>query len=193
MERKELIDLTLAILLATFIFSFPNLRIENFFNYLIIVLISFLPHELAHRYLARKFGYIAFFQIWPQGILIALLTLIASYGLIKFIALGAVMIYPISFRGGFLIEKRISIKENALISLAGPLVNIIICILSLLIYLATKINLLLYIAQVNAWISVFNLLPIFPLDGSKIFVYSYKKWILIFFFSFMLLVLTYIG
>ncbi|MEM5811260.1 MAG: M50 family metallopeptidase [Candidatus Aenigmatarchaeota archaeon] len=191
MERKELIDLTLAILLATFIFSFQ--KIEYFFTYLIIVLISFLPHELAHRYLARKFGYIAFFQIWPPGILIALLALIASSGLIKFIALGAVMIYPISFRGGFLIEKRISIKENALISLAGPLVNIVICILSLLLYLTTKVNFLLYIAQVNAWISVFNLLPIFPLDGSKIFIYSYKKWILIFFLSILLFVSTYIG
>lgn len=192
MERKELIDLTLAILLAAFIFSFP--KIESFFTYLIIVLIAFLPHELAHRYLARKFGYIAFFQIWPQGIFIALLALIASFGLIKFIALGAVMIYPISFRGGFLIEKRISIKENALISLAGPLVNIVICILSLLLYFITKINFLLYITQVNAWISVFNLLPIFPLDGSKIFVYSYKKWILMFFFSFILLFIsTYIG
>ncbi|MCS7123760.1 MAG: peptidase M50 [Candidatus Aenigmarchaeota archaeon] len=185
MNRREIFDIFVAILLITIILTYN--RFDLFLIYLITVLISFLPHEFAHRYLARKLGYIAVFQLWPQGILMSFLTLLATFGAVKFIALGAVVVYPITFKGGILVGKRVSVRDNALISMAGPLINIFICIVSIILFLPSKLNFFLYLSQVNAWLSVFNLMPLFPLDGSKIFVYDFKKWFLMFAFSFLLL------
>ena len=77
-----------------------------------------------------------------------------------------------------------------LISLAGPLMNIILAFIFMIIYYAlvlfTNVSMLFLlvvsgIVAVNIGLGVFNLLPIPPLDGSKIFrrflPYSAKEWL----------------
>lgn len=77
-----------------------------------------------------------------------------------------------------------------LISLAGPLMNIILAFIFMIIYYAlflfTNVSTLLLlvvsgIVAVNIGLGVFNLLPIPPLDGSKIFrrflPYNAKEWL----------------
>ena len=57
--------------------------------------------------------------------------------------------------------------ENARVGLAGPLWGLGASVVSLLIYLITHSAIFAAIASVGAWINLFNLLPILPLDGGR--------------------------
>ena len=71
---------------------------------------GFIFHELGHKFVAMHYGYYAEYELWPTGLLIALVS--SFFGFI-FAAPGAVVIYSNGM------EK----KTNGLISIAGPIVN----------------------------------------------------------------------
>lgn len=54
-----------------------------------------------------------------------------------------------------------------LISLAGPAVSFVIAALATIGYVFTSSSILLMIAQMNTMLLVFNMLPIFPMDGGR--------------------------
>ena len=74
---------------------------------------GFIFHELGHKFAAMHYGYWAEYQLWPTGLIVALIS--SFFGFI-FAAPGAVYIYS----NGMLEE------ENGLVSLAGPAVNIVL-------------------------------------------------------------------
>ncbi len=57
--------------------------------------------------------------------------------------------------------------ENARVGLAGPLWGLGASVASLIIYLITHSAIFAAIASVGAWINLFNLIPILPLDGGR--------------------------
>jgi Zn-dependent protease len=64
-------------------------------------------------------------------------------------------------------------RDTALIALAGPASNLLIAFLLSLLYRFLSLPgiisyLIVYIAQINIGLALFNLLPVSPLDGSKI-------------------------
>jgi Zn-dependent protease len=65
-------------------------------------------------------------------------------------------------------------RDEILVSISGPLSNFLLALLSsfALKYISgyTLIALLSSFIQLNIFLGIFNLLPIFPLDGSKIFL-----------------------
>lgn len=135
------------------------------------VLSAFLLHELAHRFFARRYGGIAFFKMWIPGVLLALLT--AFIGIL-FAAPGAVNI------GG--IFRKDQVGKTAL---AGPATNLAIggglfLIYSIMgpAYQAGLAGAVIYeISGINLWFALFNLIPIPPFDGEKIFAWSYMVYI----------------
>ena len=94
-----------------------------------------------------------------------------------FAAPGAVYIVPRIFGVGHGITKR----ENGLISLSGPLANILVAIAFLI--LANYGGFLAFVGstglRVNLWLAAFNLLPFGMLDGRKVFNWSPAIWAII--------------
>lgn len=147
---------------------------------LIIVGLSFIGHELAHKFTAMHFGFWSEFRK-SNPMLVMSVCLAALLGVV-FAAPGATLI---STDG-----KPLSKKENGIISVAGPLTNIILLIIfaALMIlgvaleggnivnggffYTMTPAGFLFYLGYsgwlVNAMFAFFNMLPVGPLDGKKI-------------------------
>ncbi len=172
-----------------------NVEAGPFVFFMIIFAITvgsgFLLHELAHKYVAVRFGCRARYEVWLAGLVLMLgLAIIPQivWGirLPIFLAPGAVMIY--SARG-------INPRANGLISVAGPVMNLLLA--GVFFVLATifvggpildmadspnaALNLVLVMGvQVNLVLAMFNLLPIFPLDGFKVMLWDWRIWLMLF-------------
>ncbi len=137
---------------------------------------GFILHELAHKFVAQMYGAKAEFRMWPQGL--AMMFLFALVFGFVFAAPGAVYIYA----------TQISRKENGIISAAGPVTNMILAIIFLMFLPFAVINfgpksiiseIALIGYSVNGILALFNLIPIFPLDGSKILRWNWIAWLAI--------------
>jgi Zn-dependent protease len=146
--------------------------------------ISFLPHELAHKFVAIKYNCYARYEMWKTGLLIALGLAIITGGNFVFAAPGAVVIYTQYFSRRGIEQVNLSSKQNAYISAAGPLTNIAIALLAFGVAMTVPLSLFMQvmvgqIVFINAFLAMFNLLPIPPLDGSKIIWWNIAAWVLL--------------
>lgn len=130
---------------------------------------GFVLHELSHKFVARRYGFWAEFRMWPQMLFLAILMSLSGF---LFAAPGAT----------YISGTNISKSENAKISVAGPLTNVAIALL--FVPLLWMGNVLGYIGGVgiwvNVWLATFNLIPLGPLDGAKVFRWSIPAWALLF-------------
>jgi Zn-dependent protease len=113
--------------------------------------------------------------MWPQGILFGLLLAFITRGKFIFAAPGAVMIYPYRFGRWRFKATYLSVDEAGMISFAGPAVNLF---LSMFFRLFPG-DVFVYLSLINSWLALFNLLPIPPLDGSKIIRWKPWFWIVL--------------
>ena len=150
---------------------------------LIILLFSAILHEIAHGYVAEKLGD-------PTARLAGRITLDPRKHIDPVLSVAIPLLLlitgsPVLFGGAKpvpvdpynLKEGR---KDIALVSLAGPLTNILIAIIAALIYklfpfgiantqIGNILPFLTEIVRINLLLAIFNLIPIPPLDGSKVF------------------------
>ncbi|MEM2943073.1 MAG: hypothetical protein QXT81_06590 [Candidatus Bathyarchaeia archaeon] len=174
-------QLLVAWLLLGFCFSVSALPTSKFLLMFPISLgtlgLGFIGHELAHRNVARKFGCWAEFRLWPMGLAMALVFALLSNGRMIFAAPGAVHISPRNLELDYGIGRR----ENGLISVSGPLMNIAVALLFLAIRNLGGVFDLIgsqgYI--VNMWLAAFNLLPFGMMDGQKVFGWNRIAWALL--------------
>ena len=176
--RQEIIDIVIASFVLSLAFSLAIKKVDliDFLLVSLIVVPSFLLHELAHKYFAQRYGYVALFVKFDIGLFIALLS--SFFGFI-FAAPGAVVISEVRRKAHLLI-----------ISLSGPLTNILLSILGLLLYNVVNVGIMGIFAYINAFLAFFNLLPIPPLDGFKIFSTNKIIWIIAMLISAVMLLLT---
>jgi Zn-dependent protease len=182
--KEELKDILIAVLTVTLIFSYdvdnPANTVNLFPLYILSTVIVFLFHELAHRFVARKFGCLATFKLWPQGILFGLLFMLIG---IKFVAVGAIQVLPFAFgRWGYRIVE-LTAKEMGLIAASGVGVNIFFAIIFKPLagtLMWQGIDVFGSLAFINSWLALINLLPVPPLDGSKIMAWKPMIWFILF-------------
>ena len=180
-SKTELIDIAKAWLALSLGFafvysgaSFIDGSLNNIFEirFLVVFIISlftaglgFLLHELAHKFVARRYGCLAEFRAFDQMLYLAV-GLAAFIGFI-FAAPGAVMISGMVTR-----------KENGIISLAGPLMNYVLAGLFFAagIFIPAFVSVFSLGFGINAWLGLFNLLPFGNFDGRKIFDWNKVIW-----------------
>jgi Zn-dependent protease len=138
---------------------------------------GFIIHEMGHKFVAIRHGYVAHFRLWMWGLLLTLFIVVFSGGGIVFGAPGAVYIAPaaVAFYGyDSTIKPRDPEQENMIISAAGPGINLAFAVAFLsLVFVTTTGSFLSIIGQfgfaLNVGLGSFNMIPVPPLDGSKIF------------------------
>ena len=115
------------------------------------LVVSIYIHEMGHVAVLRRFGIQATAPLFIPGV-------------------GAVV---------RLKQNPTTPMENARVGLAGPLWGLGAAVTSWLIYLITNITYYAAIARVGAWINLFNLLPILPLDGGRGFqaLNRFQRWL----------------
>jgi Zn-dependent protease len=178
--RRELFHILISWLAITFAFSWGAIKSGSLSNalymfgvYALILATGFILHELAHKFAAIKYNAEAEYFMWKPGIIFALVLSFITGGAFVFAAPGAVYIYG----------KYLSRKENGIISIAGPLTNLAVGVIFLilgfaLLTVAPGISVIAFlVTKVNAFLGLFNMVPIYPLDGSKVLAWSLPLWL----------------
>jgi len=180
MEQRELTEIIIS--WVTISIAFAILMSRDFLN--IFSLASAMPiaffavgtgfifHELAHRNVAKHFGAHAEYRLWWFGLLFTIVIPIITFGSFFFAAPGAVYVFG---------DEKIGRKENGIISAAGPVANILIAFLLIMLSGFAGQNELLFSifinsAYINFYLAFFNLLPIMILDGTKVFAWDARIW-----------------
>jgi Zn-dependent protease len=183
-SRTELIQLAVAILALSA--SFTILYVRSFVGSFVanpaFFLAIYFPasllavgtgvglHEIMHKVVAQRYGLWAEFRYNPRGLVFAFL-LAATIGFLY----GA--------PGATWISGPVTREQNGRISAAGPVTNIVIATVLYLGFLALMprassfggMLLVLYLIQaasVNAVLAGFNLIPVMPLDGAKVWAWN---------------------
>ena len=183
--KNEIRDLIIAFIVLSFCFAISNvgMDLKGIISILPIVMVGvgvgFIMHELGHKYMSMKHGYRAEFELWPLGLVIALITAFLGF---VFAAPGSVKTYA----------DEMTDEINGKITLAGPMANIGLAILFLLIAaliypfsIHSELFRLIYLIctvgfSVNSFLATFNLLPFYSLDGTKVMKWSVRAWLMAF-------------
>lgn len=143
-----------------------------------ILLYSIILHEIAHGYVAYRLGdptakYEGRLNLSPISHIDIFGTIILP--LLTFLMTGFIFGYakPVPYNPYNLKNPR---KDSILIALSGPLTNIILALFYSFLYkiflfqqLGNQfLSILSYGIRINLLLAIFNLMPIPPLDGSKL-------------------------
>ncbi len=182
-ELKEIIDLIIVTLALGYIFSayirrprtelelvYPSfgLNWQDFKFAILVTAPAVLLHELAHKFVAIALGLTATFKAFYAGLGIGVFLRVINSPLIL-LAPGYVVIPPSTSNLAVLLT-----------ALSGPLTNLLLFFLAGYILnnkrkLTRNQAIALYMTkQINFFLFIFNMLPIPPLDGSKVFGSLFK-------------------
>ena len=184
MKIPEILGLLLSWFVITLCFSLwtlfesPDLFLSAFLLSGSSAGLGFLLHELAHRSTAKRYGCHAYYNVWLLGIILALIMSVVTRGNVIFAALGAVYIVPMMTAPS--LDVGAMKKVFGVISLSGPAMNLLLVVFFYaLSSLGGVLSLLgLYGMRINLWLAAFNLIPIPPFDGFKVFSWSKAIWAL---------------
>ncbi len=195
---REIVHLVASLLVLTIAFTYPNLTPQVMLIAAFGVGTGFLLHELAHKFTAQRYGYVADYEASPMGLMMALGLSLATNGGFVFAAPGAVMIRgkrvyynPLEDRYW---DSNQTAKELAYISVSGAVVNLVLAISFLIAtYFVAPHSfasmVLIRSAFINVFLGVFNMIPFGPLDGAKVWQYNRPLWLTVMIPSILLFIL----
>ena len=171
-EKKDLFFAGLMISLAFAILLSGGLTgILSLGFYIVFVIafftagIGFLFHELMHKYVAQSYGLFAEFKAYYKMLWLAIV--LSFFGFI------------IAAPGAVYIKGNITKERNGRISIAGPVTNLILGVLFLILLLALNPEgifkaFLGFGLTINSLLAAFNMIPAVPFDGSKVIAWNKK-------------------
>jgi Zn-dependent protease len=198
LENDEIVQITISVIAISLALGIVFASADGMVGYpreflfflaplIVTVGSGFILHEMAHKLVAIYYGAQARFRMWTQGLLFMLAT---SFFGVLFAAPGAVYIY----------SNKISRRQNGIISIAGPALNVVLMfffvglefvapIHQFFSFLAVHgmdfigfgigngiLSVWRFGAAMNIMLALFNMIPAFPLDGSKVFAWNKIIW-----------------
>jgi Zn-dependent protease len=126
---------------------------------------GFVVHELAHKFVAMRFGCLAVFRAWMWGLVLAVIFALTSPFI--FAAPGAVHVY----------KPGMTRKESGLISISGAFMNMLMGLFFLFMFAGTRfVELAFWGFHVNMFLGLFNMVPVPPLDGYDVLKWNTVVW-----------------
>ena len=168
-EKKDLFYAGIMLSLAFAILLSGGLNILNS-GFLVVFMIAFftagigfLFHELMHKFVAQGYGLFAEFR--------------ASYKMLWLAILFSFFGFIIAAPGAVYIKGNITKEKNGKISLAGPLTNIVLAILFLILIFLLKPSgipgaFFGFGLTINSLLAAFNMIPTIPFDGHKVLAWN---------------------
>lgn len=177
-NSHELRGLIISILIISFIISFKEWGTTNFdfgvgvfnlFNSILIVALSILVHDTGQRLWGLAIGYRTEFKMWSFGLLFGLVIAFLSNGnLWLIVPSGFVLHHLAGHRLGWF-RYGINYFGQAMVALAGPLFTLMLIIFFKILSILSPNPLIQKAIMFNVIYLITSMLPIPPLDGSKIF------------------------
>lgn len=179
MDSNEIFDIVVSVIAISVAFAIGHLNL--FPIILATVGVGFMAHEMAHRVVANHYGAQAHFKAWPEGLLLMFALAFMTSGRFLFAAPGAVYIY----------SNYLTRRQNGIISISGALVNCLLAAVFFIIAVAvgtefmvsgnpTALSLagafMYFGTYTNLYLAFFNMIPIPPLDGSKVIAWNFLVW-----------------
>ncbi len=137
-----------------------------------IFLASFMAHEMAHKFVAQHYGMWSEFRMTSMGYYLSAMAILFSL--------------PIFGTGVVYTSGITNTDHNGKSNLAGPLINFLIAaalaIMAILMF-AIGVSLfplgilLRYGIQLNAFLGLFNMIPIQPFDGATVRYWNSRVWV----------------
>lgn len=181
-NKFEARGFAIAVLVIAFIISFNNWGsgsvfdpVSGLFNFFIAVLIvafSILIHDAGQRIWGLAIGYKIEFKMWTFGLILGLAVTFLNNGRIPYLWLilpGGFMIHHLAGHRLGWFRYGINYFGQAMVALAGPLFTFMFIISLKILNIIAPSLLIEEAIRFNVIYMITNLLPIPPLDGSKIF------------------------
>ena len=141
----------------------------NLFNAILIVALSILVHDAGQRIWGLAIGFRVEYRMWSLGLLIALIAAFVSNGGFWLIIPAGFMIHHLAGHRLGYFRYGLNYFGQAMVALAGPLFTMMLIILLKIIYALYPTPLIQKAIVFNVVYAITSMIPIPPLDGSKIY------------------------
>ena len=187
-SKEELKSLVIATLILGFVVGFDDGRetfefmywLRNLFSCILIVALALVVREAAHRIHALQTGHRAELKLWWFGLITALILSIISFGKIRVLVYGGMVIHFMKkHRIGYFRQWH-SYGDMGIIALLGNIANLGLAFFFKLFMFLPNNVLIEKAILVNVLMATFNMLPIPPLDGSMVLYASRPIYVLTF-------------